>query len=136
MPVAPTRPGVPGFHGWDLKPVPLAALPLLCGRGAGTPLRRALRVGTLVAYPMEGTHEMARTTKLADLEGENALVIVGTIAPLLRQLAREVESLKGLDDRYRTEALSGDYAHLCATSERYAVQYLQTTLNAHEGDLG
>jgi hypothetical protein len=47
--------GRPGFHGWDLKPVPLAALPLLCGRGAGTPLRAVRRVGTLAVYPMEGT---------------------------------------------------------------------------------
>lgn len=65
-----------------------------------------------------------------DLEGENAEVIMGTISPLLRQLERESGNpqLAGLRDRYRQEAMSGDYENLLDVSHRYAYEHLRTTL--------
>lgn len=80
---------------------------------------------------------MPRTMTLAELRDDNALTIVGTISGLLRRLARKAEApdLRGIDKRYATEAMSGDYAHLCAVSERYALDYLRGTLDAHAGDL-
>lgn len=72
-------------------------------------------------------------TTLADLRGENALTIVGTIGSLLRQVDRAVGTEH--EKAYRAEALSGDYAHVCEVSERYALQFLATTLHAEEGDL-
>jgi hypothetical protein len=76
---------------------------------------------------------MRRTITLADLYGLNALTIVGTIGRLLKQMDREAGT--DLEKPYRAEAMSGDYAHLCEVSERYAVMYLTDTLDAHEGDL-
>lgn len=76
---------------------------------------------------------MAKTTTLADLKGENALVIVGAIGGLLKRLDREVGTKTA--DEYRAKALSGDYAHVCEVSEEYALRYLATTLSAREGDL-
>jgi hypothetical protein len=70
-----------------------------------------------------------RTTTWEDLEGENAGVVMGTIAPLLRQIERTVPELAGLRDRYRQEAMSGDYENLMDVSHRYAYQHLQTTLH-------
>lgn len=80
---------------------------------------------------------MVRTTTLEDLKGENAYVIVGTIARLLGQLERKVDlpELKGLKKRYTDEAMSGDYRKLCEVSEDYALKYLQSSLQAKEGDL-
>jgi hypothetical protein len=78
-----------------------------------------------------------RDLTLADMRGENALSIIATMDRLLRRLVREsgAEQLKSMPECYRTEAMSGDYEHLCAVTERYALQYLATTLAAREGDL-
>jgi hypothetical protein len=68
-----------------------------------------------------------------DLEGENALVVVGIVHRLLRKVEREVGgSLKGLAGRYQDEALAGDYEHLMDVSHRYAREHLRTTLEVPE----
>jgi hypothetical protein len=70
----------------------------------------------------------------ADIEDEEALVVIAVVAPLLRQLERESGNpdLAGLADRYRTEAMSGDYEHLMDVSHEYAYEHLRTTLRVPE----
>jgi hypothetical protein len=77
---------------------------------------------------------MTRTMTWADLEGANALEVVGTVAGLLKQLERACRPshLDGLTDRYRTEALSGDYENVLDVSHRYAYEHLRTTLDVPE----
>lgn len=74
------------------------------------------------------------TTTWNELEGENAGRVLGTIGPLLRQLERESGNpeLVGLRDRYRAEAMSGDYEHLMDVSHEYAYEHLRTTLAVPE----
>lgn len=64
---------------------------------------------------------------LQDLEGENALVIVGTVGRLLRQLDRENGT--NLREEYEKKAMSGDYDHLWDTTVEYADQWLALTLS-------
>ena len=63
-----------------------------------------------------------------DLVGENAFVVMGQITRLLRQLERSIPELKGLANRYREEAIAGDYEGLLRVSHRYALEYAQSTL--------
>lgn len=76
---------------------------------------------------------MQRTLALADLRGENAFTILATMRRLLKQIDRELGS--SLEDEYAERAIKGDYAHLCAVTEEYALAYAASTLNAREGDL-
>lgn len=69
------------------------------------------------------------STTWADLEGANALEIVGTVAGLLKQIERATRPhYDGLTDRYRAEALAGDYEHVLEVSHAYAYEHLRTTL--------
>lgn len=69
-----------------------------------------------------------------ELEDENAMIVVGVISRLLKQLARQSEDpiLAGLERDYRTEATAGDYENLMAVSHRYAREYLALTLQVPE----
>ena len=70
------------------------------------------------------------TLTLQDLEGQNALTIIGTICRLLKKLDKEAGT--NLEDEYRTKAMSGDYEHLWNTTVEYADQWLATTLRTSE----
>lgn len=66
----------------------------------------------------------------ADLEGENAFMVIGTIQRLLKTLDRETGT--DLAKTYYAEATDGDYEHLMDVSHRYAREHLRTTLQVPE----
>jgi hypothetical protein len=73
--------------------------------------------------------------RLNQLWTENAFTIIGTIKNLVNEALKledlSSEARKEITDRYLEDAMSGDNAHLIATSKQYLEDYLYFTPEDH-----